>query len=429
MGKTFISERGLVNSWLISMKIAVLSDFHFGYGYNTELEHDSFDNLEEAMNAALRSDLIIVAGDIFDTRFPRTPVWARAIRLLVKPMIEESSGVKFVSCTKNLRKVLKRTLEHIPVIALHGNHERRGRSTNTLETLENAGILIHLHMDTIIFEKDGIQVAIHGMSWVPDRYAKKDLEEWNPKPVPGCVNILVLHQSISPYLYSPLDRPSISKEDLPKGFDVIIDGHLHSAGQELINGTPLLFPGSTVITQFDKAEAHTEKGFYEIDITPVKEAGNKHRIIFSFQPITSSRRFFFEDVEVDGRLRDRVEAKLDELLELKNKKNPLIKLRIKGKENEYLSQDIKDIEKKYSDRAIIRFVKELESPEITEKIEFLRNLRDQKMSAEEIGLNLLHKNLDDLKFNSSFQVENVFSLLVEGRVDEVFGILTEPKQM
>lgn len=403
------------------MKIAVLSDFHFGYGYNTELEEDSFTNADEAMRGALKSDLIIIAGDIFDSRYPKTPVWSKAIRVLVKPLTAESSGVRFVSCTKKLSKVSRRTLNHIPVVALHGNHERRGKSTNTLEALENAGLLIHLHCDTIVFEKDGMQVAVHGMSWVPDRYAKRTLDEWAPKPLPDCVNILVLHQSISPYLYSPLEKPSIDAGNLPKGFDVIIDGHLHGAGTESVDGTPLIFPGSTVITQFNKWEADGEKGFYEIDIIP--GSGGKD-IRFSFKHIEGSRRFFFEDVQTAGGVRQNVERKLLEILDREFKKKPLVKLKIVGSESEYVGQDIREIERRYGDRAMLRFVKELESPEITEKIEFLRNLREQKLSTEEIGLNVLHKNLEELEFGLNFDVDGIFGLLVEGRVDNAFNIIT-----
>jgi len=405
------------------MKIAVLSDFHFGFGYNTALEGDSFDNADEAMEAALGADLIIIPGDIFDSKFPKTPVWAKAIKLLVKPMIAEGSGVRFVSSTKDLKKISKRTLEHIPIIALHGNHESRGKTTNTLEALENAGLLVHLHKDTIVFEKDGVRVAIHGMSWVPDRYAKRELDEWDPKPTPECINILAMHQSISPFLYSPLEKPTITAENLPKGFDIIIDGHLHGAGQEVVNSVPIVFPGSTVTTQFSKVDADTEKGFYEIDIGP-----EKSDIRISFQPITTNRKFFFEDVSTGGSLRENIETKIEQLLANPMAKKPLIKLKIVGKENEYLEQEIKDIERKYSDQAMLRFVKELESPEIAEKVEFLRNMRELKMSAEEIGLQLLNKNLIELKFGSSFRVEDIFPLLVEGRVDHVFDILTGEQQ-
>jgi DNA repair exonuclease SbcCD nuclease subunit len=403
------------------MRIAVLSDFHFGFGYNTTLEDDSFANAEEAMRKALGSDLILIAGDIFDTRYPKTPVWSRAIKILAKPLTAESSNVRFVSCTKDLKKVSRRTLGRIPIIALHGNHERRGRTTNTLEALENAGLLVHLHGDTIVFEKNGVRVAIHGMSWVPDRYAKQDLDEWAPKPLPDCVNIMMLHQSIHPYLYSPLEKPSIEASNLPQGFDLIIDGHLHGAGSESVLQTPLIFPGSTVITQFDKREANDEKGFYQIEINPEATA---RKLKFSFVPIENRRRFFFEDVPTKDGLRFNIEAKLRDLLARKFVKKPLIKLKIVGSEDEYVEQDIKEIGRKYGDRAILRFVKDLESPEITEKVEFLRNLRDQKLSAEEIGLNVLHKNLDELSFKSNFDADNIFSLLVDGSVDNAFNIVT-----
>jgi len=406
------------------MKISVLSDFHFGYGYNTELEEDSFTNADEAMQQALnaKTDLIIIAGDIFDSRYPKTPVWSKAIRTLVKPLMAENRGIEFVSCTKKLKRVSKRTLERTPVVALHGNHERRGKSTNTLEALENAGLLVHLHCDTIVFEKDRTRVAIHGMSWVPDRYAKQYLDEWNPKPLTDCVNILVLHQSISPFLYSPLEKPSIDVQGLPRGFDIIIDGHLHNAGAENVRGTPLIFPGSTVITQFDKTEAEGEKGFYEIEID--EDLASENNIKFNFRPIENRRRFFFEDVYTTGGLHTNVERKLNEMLMREFRKMPLIKLKIIGKESEYSEQDIKQIERKYGHQAILRFVRDLESPEIMEKVEFLRNLRYQKLSAEEIGLNLLYKNLEELNFKSSFDVDGIFSLLVDGSVDNAFNIVT-----
>jgi hypothetical protein len=143
-------------------------------------------------------------------------------------------------------------------------------------------------------------------------------------------------------------------------------------------------------------------------------------------PIESRRRFFFESVATTGGLRFNIESKLRKLMPNANKfvKPPLIKLRIVGSEDEYVEQDIKEVERKFGDSVILRFVKELESPEITEKVEFLRNLRDQKLSAEEIGLSVLHKNLDELEFKGSFKTDGVFSLLVDNRVDEAFNIVT-----
>lgn len=404
------------------MRIAVLSDFHFGYGYNTELEEDSFSNAEEALERASEADLIINAGDIFDTKFPKTPVWSRAIRALAKPLVKDNPGTRFVSCTRNIKKVSERTLDHVPMVALHGNHERRGKDTNTLEALENAGLLVHLDCDTIVFEKNGIRVAVHGMSWVPDRYAKEVLDKWAPSPVQGCVNILVLHQSISPFVYSPLEQPSLDQSNLPSGFDVIINGHIHEASSHVVGGKPFIMPGSTVITQFNKAEANGEKGFYEIDVG--FDQNDDYKISSKFVPI-SSRKFFFEDVSTKGSLRENVEEKLKAIMEKKYTKKPLVKIRISGNDSEYSERDVRDIIKKYENMMILKFAKDLDSPEVTEKVEFLRNIRDQKLSAEEMGLNLLHKNLGEIGFGSSFEVESMFGLLVEGMIEDAFEKLTK----
>ena len=169
-----------------SVSIAVLSDFHFGHGYNTELEDDSFLAVEEALESAMDCDMILILGDIFDSRLPKTAVWSKALGVLTKPLLRPNPGIKFVSSTKSLKEISVRSLNHIPVIALHGNHERRGKDEdNTLTALENAGLLVHLHLENIIFEKNEIKIAIHGMSSVPERFARDTLQSWNPQPIPG----------------------------------------------------------------------------------------------------------------------------------------------------------------------------------------------------------------------------------------------------
>jgi DNA repair exonuclease SbcCD nuclease subunit len=400
------------------MRIAVLSDFHLGYAYNLETENDSFDNAEEAMNKALDSDLILIAGDIFDSRTPKTQTWAKAIKILVKPLLKENTGVKLVESSKELKEISKRTLRHLPLVAIHGTHEQRGRGeVNAVEALENAGILIHLHCNKIIFEKDGLKVAIHGMSAVPERFARDVLYQWNPMPEPNCFNILLLHQSIEPYVYSPLEPPSLNVSNLPKGFDLIINGHIHTHAVDKADSTTLLIPGSTVTTQLEKNEAGVEKGLYELEV------GQELKI--NFKPLENNRKFFYEEIKVEGSLpvREQIERKLLAITRMNLQKPPLVKIRIIGKETEVLEQELRSLEKKYAGKAIVNFVKELESPEITQKIEFLRNLREQKLSVEEIGLQILKKNLEELKFDSSFDYEQVYKLLSDGEVERAFNIL------
>jgi len=397
------------------MKIAVISDPHLGYAYDARLENDSFENFEEAMNYALDCDLILIPGDIFDSRTPSTHTLNSAIKILRKCLFKKSD-LKLVDADKKFHEISKRVLEALPIIALHGNHERRSKGQiNVIEALENAGLLIYLDGNFVVFEKDGIKVAIHGMSSVAERYAKSFLEKWNPKPIENCFNILMLHQSIYPYVFSPIEPPSLNLEDLPKGFDLIIDGHVHIYSEEKIDGTIFVIPGSTITTQLEENEAKVEKGIYLIEID--------EKVKGKFVPLANNRKFIFEEIKIANSARYEIEEKINKILSSKFSKPPIIKLRIKGKETEVFEQDLREIEKKYSEKAIIVFSKELESPELAKKIEFIRNLIEQKQSIEEIGFSLLRKNLEELKFGEEISFEMLFELLSEGEVEKVLNLL------
>jgi len=397
------------------MKIAIMSDFHLGFSVG-KLTEDSFENAKTALEMARDCDVIIIAGDIFDSRSPKTSVWGKALKVLSIPLLWEGKGVSLVSCDKELKKISRRTLSKTPVLAVHGNHERRAKGQiNAVEALENAGLLIHLHCNKIVLEKDGVRVAVHGMSSVPETLAKDVLEAWNPVPEEGCFNILVLHQNIDPYVYSPIEPPSLSLSSLPKGFDVIVDGHVHSTIQEKLGETTFLIPGSTIITQLEKKEAGSQKGFYKLYV-------ERGEMKLEFIPIPS-RRFFYEEVVVDNGM-EKVEKKIDEILSQKFEKKPLIRIKIIGKETDVVERDLRELEKKYEDRAVLIFSKQLESTEIAEKIEMLNKLREERLSIQEIGMNVLESILKQLGFSYSMDVNTLFELMCEGEVDRAISLLT-----
>lgn len=407
------------------MKISVLADCHLGSGYNTQLESDPFDNLEEVLEKSSDCDLILIAGDLFDSRSPRTTVWARALSLLTKPMMG-NSGINLVSSTKNFGNIHKRTLEAIPVICLHGNHDRRMRNeTNAVQAIDTAGMIVHLHKQNIIFGKNGVKVAIHGMSSVPERFAKKELQEWNPQPVPDCFNILAIHQNVDPYVYSPLEPPSIKLEDLPKGFDLILDGHIHGKVTDKVGETPFMILGSTVTTQFDKKEAESEKGFYKMNF----ESGNKPQV--EFVPIETNRKFFYREFSAEDfeMMKNQINGMLSEISNKTFGKTPIVKIKIFGDNTKPVDHEIALFRKNYGDKMILNFVKHLESPEVVEKLEFMKNLREHKLSVEEIGLNILKKNIESLKFFPSFNVDDMFDMIGENTIDKAFGILTNDQRI
>ncbi len=402
------------------MLISILSDLHFGHGWNTRLEKDGYQNAKEAISKCLNSDLILLAGDIFDSRTPRTEAWIDALRVLSKPILTKNKGIKLVkTIDKDLSEISKRSLSGIPVVAIHGTHERRPKGQiNAIEALEQTGFLIYLHCNGLIFEKDGQKVAIQGMSGVPERYAKQVLDKWNPRPIEGCYNILMFHQSIDPYIYSPLEPPTLNLSNLPKGFDLIINGHIHTRDKTKIDDATLLIPGSTIVTQLKAEEAEVPKGLYQVEV------GEETK--FNFIPLENNRKFFYEEIELksDAPIRDQIEETITRIMDEEFKKLPIIRLKILGKETGIIDKELREIEKKYSDKAIIYFAKELESEEITRKVELLRNLRERKLSVEETGLQILKKNLEDLKFGSTFDSESVFKLLSDGETERAFDILT-----
>jgi len=397
------------------MIISIISDAHLGFSPNEKLEEDTYQNFEEAFTRALDSDLIILAGDLFDSRAPKTKAWAYALKILSKATLQENRGVRLIEIDKPLKEASKKTLEHLPVVAIHGNHEVRAKGEiNAIEALENAGLLIYLNMNKVIFEKDGEKIAVFGVSHVPERFAKEVLDKWDPRPLEDCYNILLLHQNVDPFVYSPLEQPTLTLSNLPQGFNLIVNGHVHISAMEKINGTTLLISGSTISTQFQPSEAQVPKGFFRVDTK-----NNKVEFVE-----INARKFFYEILEIskEQNAREIIERRIRERIFGNFAKQPIIKIRISG--NAMVSdKDLRELERKYQDACILFFTKSLETPELTQKLEFLRSLKESRASLQEIGLNILRKSLEELGFKNSFDFVDIFNLLVDEEVDTALSIL------
>jgi len=340
--------------------ISIASDFHLGYGYNTERENDCFFVLEELLKE--QSDLILFAGDLFDSRIPRLEVLSEAMHFLAKLKGMESK-IRFIECDK---KINKRAIQGIPFISIYGNHDRRPNLINPVQSLEKAGLLINLHCQKIVFELNGEKIAIYGMSYVPEKYSKDVLSEWNPKPVPDAKNILLLHQNIDPFIYSDGDEVNIKMSDLPKGFDLIVNGHIHWKNEVPLGNGKLILPGSTVQTQLNKKESEIRKGYFILD--------PELKFELKFKEI-KQRDFYYEKANTN----EEVEKFLKNIPE--KELNPIIKMQIKNTSK----LDLNIIEKKYKDKSILVFKKEMFNTFEKQKTEILR----KQLSAEEYGLKLL----------------------------------------
>lgn len=299
------------------MKVSIISDTHFGYKWGDERGGDPFENAKEAFEKSLDADLIILPGDIFDRKIPKQEVLDRAAEVFSTAM----KGARTVEADRDLGIYG----EGIPAVAIHGTHERRPSSyTNPIELMSNAGHLEHINNDCVVFEKDGEKVAVHGMGGVPEKYAPKVLEKFDPRPVEDAFNILVLHQSIEGFVYTPDDEDYLKLEDLPEGFDLIINGHIHWYNIERFEKgkqKPLVLPGSTVTTQMRKIEAEKNKGFLWLDT----EKGD-----LEFVQLENPREVHYVEMEVDGEDWSSVKKRAIEKLEDLDGEKPLVNLKLEG---------------------------------------------------------------------------------------------------
>lgn len=363
------------------MKITIASDFHLGFGKNTEREKDAWEAAKEVLEKSRDSDLILLAGDIFHSRIPRPEVWANALKLF-----RDGEKVELVDEDKKVSNI----------VAIHGTHERRGKKLkNPVEGLESAGFLVHLHCDKILFDIGGKKVAVHGMSGVPEAYAKDVLRNWNPKPVEGVYNIFMLHQSIEPYIYNPIDPPSLKLEDLPEGFDLYVCGHVHWPENTEVKGKPFLIPGSTVTTQMNRIESKDSKGYFVVDLD-----NDEPKVYFEY--LKNTRKIFYEKIHD----KENLKSFLEDIKSRKLDKRPLV--RVKTKLN---NDEINSIKSKYEDSMFLNVSKE-------EKGKKKRGGKVLKAKdVESMGSRILQKELDNKKLPRYYS--DLFELFVEGKKDEI----------
>jgi len=414
------------------LKFAVIADFHLGTKWGTARKNDSFDQAKEAIEKAidLGAQLILVLGDVFDERIPRQPeIWANALNIFSIPSLQKPSGVRLErTIDKPKGEISPAALRGIPVVSLHGNHERRTRGfTNPVETLEAAGMLIHLHNNSAIFDTPEGKLAIHGMSNVPEQQAKAVLDVWAPKPIEGALNILALHQSVGNFVYSTEERPTLDLPDLPPGFDLYLCGHIHYRQESVVHGKPLLLPGSTERTQLLLMESQIPKGFYMIEW--------KDGVKYSFVELNSPRDFFYEEMKFSDvtvpELTRVVKAKVEEMLSRFRKnqdKLPLVRLRLTGslsKEASRTDFDEHAIVQEFSDRALLAISKgDLTVPGLDEKLHLLREFREKRMSLDEQAMTILESYLKDVKHVRMLDVRELYELLVEDKVDDALERIT-----
>ena len=412
------------------MKLALFSDTHLGYSFRGQRVEESYENGEQAFDLALKggAEAILLAGDLFDENTPDARVLAEGFRIFGKAYSAPKSGVK-ISVRERDGSSTPTDFHGIPIVSIHGTHEYRSKDhTNILKVYEEAGYLIYLHASVALIEKGNEKVAVHGLSGVPEKYALEALKRWNPKPMPGAVNLLLLHQSINEFL--PADDPmvsTISLENLPRDFDLVVNGHLHwHSVTPLGEKCTFLLTGSTIHTQMKNLEAKQEKGVHFYDTQTKK---------LEFVPLPRQRRLFYHKERFTAALPQQVAEKAEQFIQEDLAANgdgmpPMIRLKLTGSLAKGYSQadiPLNELEKKYEGQAVFSLDKDFVSIDFKKKIAELRELQQSRRSLTQMGFDILEKNLAETNFENAFDARRVFDLLAEDKLEEALAVLMAGK--
>jgi len=402
------------------MKIAVISDTHLGFSSKNQRKEEALTNALQAFSLAIENnaDLILLPGDIFDSKVPLIETWHDAFELFKLSKNAKKPEVKILKEGKEL------SFRGIPVIAIHGTHELRSKDfRNPLEVLQKAEFLFYIHGNHLIVEKESEKLAVHGMGGVPEKKALDVLKLYNPLLVPETKNFLLLHQSIKEFLPTQDEMSAtLSISNLPKGFDLIINGHLHWHAEKAFDQGKLLMPGSTITTQMKKLESEKEKGIVLIDYKSMQT---------QFIALKNQRKLFYEKISFieanPDQILERLEEKIDSFL-VQNRADliPLIRIKLTGTLAKGLTQADIDLHKvlvEFEGKAIFSVNKDFSSVEFKRRIQELRDLHKTKKSVSALGIELLEKNLLETSFDNAFDVPRFFELLVEEDQDKVIDFL------
>lgn len=381
------------------MKIAIVSDMHIGYERFAE---DAFNQAKEALEKASElADAIIMPGDIFDKRSPKPEVIAQAINIF-RELAKKPWKAKVVAFDGRGNAIHTK----IPVIGISGTHERTAfGKENPLGLLGLAGLIVDTSEATTTIEKDGEKVAVYGLGGLAEERVRETLHELDPKPVKGTFSIFMFHQSI--YEILPFNDDFIHYSDLPPGFDLYVDGHVHSRMEATAHGKMFLIPGSTVLTQLKEGEQE-EKGFMLFDT---------EKYAYEFIGI-NSRPLVFKSIDFDlakpKDVKEICENEIDKIID-GSKQKPIIRLRLQGTIDQgftNVDMPLHSIMVKYSSKAIIDIdSSRLMNPEMQSEIENLRDNKIGNMPVKELGMSILGAKLKEQKFDENLNYSDLFGIL------------------
>jgi DNA repair exonuclease SbcCD nuclease subunit len=368
------------------MKIAFVSDTHFGY---ERFREDALKQGKEAiLDASKKADIIILGGDIVDKKNPDLQTIIEVVEILkeAKENLPEKFGKK--------------------IIAIAGTHELMPKNyLNPIGFLEKLELVKIVHNKTVIIEDEqrNQKVAIAGVNGVPDELVKNVFEKLECKPIDGAYNIFVFHQTLKEFINGKQasDEQLAEIDDLPEGYDLYLCGHIHNR-REYKNGK-LQLSGSTVITQL-KEEEQNPKGYLIIDTITKK---------VEFIPIKTTK-FIFKKLQLDNatnlEIKKRIQQEIEDIKNKNKDEKIILKIQLNGKiqkDNFFIQTEVPKI-----DNMIIEIENNIEGLNILEQMSMIKNTKYEQEPPEKIGMRFLVENAKKYNIEQE-EVEKLFKKFLQ----------------
>jgi DNA repair exonuclease SbcCD nuclease subunit len=264
------------------MKILHVADTHLGYSAHRKVtedginqrEMDNYNAFKQFVDYSInsKSDLIIHAGDLFDSVRPNN----RAI-------------------TFAMDQIIRLSKEKIPFVVIAGNHEHpklkeTGHIFSIFDHIDHVYPIYNAKYETLSFKIKNEKIVVHV---VPQCEFKKQFDEEVKKLKPDSTsdyNIFVSHGAVTGikvFSMNEFNELIIPTQVLSKNFDYIALGHYHTF-TKLANNA--FYSGST--ERFTFIDALDKKGFIELELSKGKLKYNfiklENRPMIDPKPISCS---------------------------------------------------------------------------------------------------------------------------------------------
>ncbi|MED3551444.1 DNA repair exonuclease [Cytobacillus praedii] len=205
------------------------------------LQESTFEAFGKIVDSAIlhNVDFVIIAGDLFDGE-------DRSIR----------AQTRFIKEMKRLEE------KHIPVFAVHGNHDHMEGNWTHLPMPENVYIFPHDVTAKTFTNYIGTSVNLYGFSY-PKRHVYERMIQRYEKKNNADFHIGILHGQLEGNSDHGTYAPFTLKELLDKGFDYWALGHIHKRNQVNLQ-PPVIYPGNI---QGRNRKELGAKGCYLVQLT------------------------------------------------------------------------------------------------------------------------------------------------------------------